>query len=71
MSLMKKKTTSIKIDPELWKEAKKYCIDEEVDVSEFVENLIRKALSDTKTTGKMKSEAKAVERTEKSTSGRP
>jgi len=41
---MLRKTTSIKIDPELWKKVKKHCIDEEIDVSEYLENLIRKDL---------------------------
>ena len=30
---MTRKTTSIKIDPELWKKVKKYCIDKEIDIS--------------------------------------
>ncbi|MDE1828153.1 MAG: hypothetical protein KGH65_03275 [Candidatus Micrarchaeota archaeon] len=38
---MERKTTSIKIDPELWKRVKKFCIDEEVDVSEYLEKLIK------------------------------
>lgn len=41
---MLRKTTSIKIDPELWKKVKKHCIDEEIDVSEYLENLIRQDL---------------------------
>jgi len=39
-----KKTTSIKIDPELWKKVKKQCIDQEIDVSEYIEKLIKKDL---------------------------
>jgi len=39
-----KKKTSIKIDPELWKEAKIEAIRREVDVSDFVEDALRKEL---------------------------
>ena len=42
--LMERKTTSIKIEPQLWKSVKKYCIDKEVDISEYLENLIKKDL---------------------------
>ena len=45
---MERKTTSIKMDPELWKEAKKRCIDEEIDISDYIENLIRKNLKEKK-----------------------
>jgi len=41
---MGRKTTSIKIDPELWKRVKKFCIDKEVDVSEYLEKLIKEDL---------------------------
>jgi hypothetical protein len=41
---MERKTTSIKIDPELWKQVKKNCIDKEMDVSEYIESLIKKDL---------------------------
>jgi hypothetical protein len=41
---MEKKTTSLKIDPELWKKVKKHCIDTEEDISEYVEKLIKKDL---------------------------
>lgn len=40
-----KKTTSIKIDDELWKNVKKRCIDENIQVSEYIENLIKIDLS--------------------------
>ena len=39
-----RKTTSIKIDPELWKRVKKYCIDIDKDISDFIEELLRKKL---------------------------
>ena len=39
---MVKKTTSIKFDTELWKEVKKRCIDLEKDISEYLEELVKK-----------------------------
>ena len=42
---MIRKTTSIKIDPELWKQAKKHCIDADIDISEYVEVLLKKDLA--------------------------
>lgn len=41
---MEKKVTSIKVDPEIWKEARKHCIDEDIEISEYVEKLIKKDL---------------------------
>ena len=41
---MDKKTTSIKIEPKTWKEAKKNCIDKETTLSDYVEKLIKKDL---------------------------
>ena len=41
---MAKKTTSLKVDPELWKEVKKLCIDKEVDISDYLEDLFRQDL---------------------------
>ena len=41
---MLRKTTSIKIDPQLWKDVKKHCIDKDIDISEYIENLVRKDL---------------------------
>ena len=41
---MKRTTTSIKINPELWKEVKKHCIDKDIDISEYLEQLIKKDL---------------------------
>lgn len=45
---MKRETTSIKIDPELWKKAKKYCIDKDITVSELIEDLVKKELGNRK-----------------------
>jgi hypothetical protein len=42
--MVNRKTTSIKIDPALWKEVKKYCIDKDLDISDFLEELIKKEL---------------------------
>ena len=41
---MERVTTSIKIDPQLWKEVKKYCIDKGINLSEYLEGLIKKDL---------------------------
>lgn len=39
-----KETTSIKIDPEVWKEAKHLAIDRGMTISELLESLIKKEL---------------------------
>lgn len=39
-----KETISLKINPELWKEAKKKCIDKNLKYSDYVEGLIKKDL---------------------------
>ena len=44
MRIMPRKTTSIKIDVELWKEARKKCIDLETEISTYLEGLIKKDL---------------------------
>ena len=41
---MKRVTKSLKIDPELWKEVKVYCAKEEIDISVYIENMIKKDL---------------------------
>jgi len=41
---MERKTTSIKIEPQLWKSVKKFCIDKEMDISDYLEELIKKDL---------------------------
>ena len=38
---MERKTTSIKINPELWKKVKIHCIKEGKDISEYIEELIK------------------------------
>jgi len=37
-----RKTTSIKVDSELWKAVKKKCIDNDQDISDYIEELIKK-----------------------------
>jgi len=41
---MVRKTTSLKINPEIWKEVKKHCIDIEKEISEYLESIIKKDL---------------------------
>lgn len=45
---MKRLVTSIKIDPEIWKEAKIEAITREIDLSELVETAIKKELKKSK-----------------------
>jgi len=37
-------TTSIKIEPNLWKEVKKHCIDLDKDISTYIDELLRRDL---------------------------
>jgi macrodomain Ter protein organizer (MatP/YcbG family) len=39
--MTERKTTSIKVDPQLWKEFKKYAIDQDEDLSDILEKMIR------------------------------
>jgi hypothetical protein len=41
---MARRTTSIKVDEELWKEFKKRAIDKDLEISEYLERLMRKEL---------------------------
>jgi hypothetical protein len=41
-----RKTTSIKVNPQLWKEFKKQAIDYDKDLSDLLEDLIRKHLKE-------------------------
>lgn len=41
---VKRETTSIRVDPEIWREAKKLAIDLKLSIGEFLENLIKKEL---------------------------
>jgi uncharacterized protein YaeQ len=42
---MEKKTTSIKIDPELWKRAKIYSIEKDIELGKLIESLLEKKLT--------------------------
>ena len=44
--VMKRITISLKIDPVIWKEAKKKSIDKDITYSEYVEGLISKDLKE-------------------------
>lgn len=39
---MVRKTTSLKIEEDLWKEVKIYCIKNSLEISEFIEKLLKK-----------------------------
>lgn len=39
-----RETTSLKINPYMWKQVKKYCIDEDMQISEYIEKLIKSNL---------------------------
>lgn len=41
-----RKTTSIKVDPDLWKKVKMHCIEEDLEISEYLEELIRDDLGE-------------------------
>jgi len=41
---MKRKTTSFKIDPEIWKKVKIYCAEKEIDIADFLEESIKEKL---------------------------
>jgi len=43
---MERKTTSIKVDPRLWKEFKKYAIDQDKDLSDVLEEMIREKIKE-------------------------
>lgn len=42
---VKRQTTSLKVDPELWKKVKIHAIKKGVSVSELIEDLLKKELS--------------------------
>lgn len=45
---MQKETTSIRIDPEVWREAKLYCVSHDIDLGDYVAELIRRDLKEKK-----------------------
>ena len=42
--MAERKTTSIKVDPQLWKDFKKHAIDQDKDISDIIEEMIRREL---------------------------
>jgi macrodomain Ter protein organizer (MatP/YcbG family) len=42
--MTERKTTSIKVEPQLWKEFKKYAIDKDKDLSDMLEEMIEREL---------------------------
>ena len=42
---MKRKTTSFKINPEIWKDLKVHCVKRDMDISEYLEFLIKENLA--------------------------
>jgi len=42
---MTRKTTSIKINPQIWKKVKINCINKDMDISDYLEGLIKKDLN--------------------------
>jgi len=41
---MERKTTSIKIDPEVWKQVKIHCATQEIEICDYLESLLKKDL---------------------------
>ena len=39
--MSERKTTSIKVEPQLWKDFKKYAIDQDKDLSDVLEQMIK------------------------------
>lgn len=42
--MKERKTTSIKVNPELWEEVKIFCIKQKTDISDWLEKIIKKNL---------------------------
>jgi len=45
---MERKTTSIKIDPNLWEDVKIFCIKQKTDISTWLEKIIKEKLKKVK-----------------------
>jgi len=41
---MERKTTSIKTNPEIWKQVKIHCAEQEIEICDYIEGLIKKDL---------------------------
>ena len=46
--VLDRKVTSMKIDPELWKMVKKHSIDNDISITKFVEDALRRELKNRK-----------------------
>lgn len=44
MAEEEKKTTSLKVSPKLWIEVKVHCAREQIDISDYIEGLVKKDL---------------------------
>lgn len=44
--LMERKTTSFKIDPEVWKQVKIHCATQEIEICDFLEGVLKKVLKE-------------------------
>lgn len=42
--MAERKTTSLRVDPEIWKKVRVHCAENDLDISEYIENLIKKDL---------------------------
>ncbi|MEK6897929.1 MAG: hypothetical protein AABX28_01070 [Nanoarchaeota archaeon] len=45
---MERKTTSIKVSPQLWEDVKIFCIRQKIDISDWLEEIIKKELKKSK-----------------------
>lgn len=41
---MSRKTVSVKFDPVLWKKVKLHCVEKELEISQYLEDIVRKDL---------------------------
>ena len=42
---MKRKTKSLKINPKIWKRIKQHCVNKEISISKYIEDLAKKDLN--------------------------
>lgn len=49
---MDKETKSIRVDPELWDDAKIHCVQEHIDISKYIDLIMRNDLHNGKTKNK-------------------
>ena len=48
MSKSERVTRSLKINPQLWKELKLHCVKKDIEISSFIEQVIREKLNQAK-----------------------